>query len=387
LLKVCAVTLLTGTIFVMTEGTSHLNVAARRRTFAPRFSLNCQRELFPDEPPIMPQHRPENRQGLQLMLGGDVMLGRNVNEYLLRYGSDYPLGEVASLMRQADVTLVNLECAITSESGVWPGAAKAFYFGASPLAVEALTGAGVDAVNLANNHALDYGVQGLLDTLDTLHRHGIGVAGAGRNASEALAPVIIDCRGTRLGMAGFCDHQSDFAAQADRPGIAWLNLDDEPAALARWRAALATLRQAEVDWPILSLHWGPNMVHRPSDQFRRLAHAAIDMGWKILFGHSAHVFQGIELYRGCPIIYAAGDLVDDYYVDPVFRNDRQLLFQLDLTQRALRRIELHPVFIEDCRTQPADAQQAQHIVQWMSAMCGEMGTRVQQRAGRAWIEA
>jgi poly-gamma-glutamate synthesis protein (capsule biosynthesis protein) len=145
------------------------------------------------------------------------------------------------------------------------------------------------------------------------------------------------------------------------------------------------LQRAAVDWPILSLHWGPNMVFRPSLKFRRIAHAAIDMGWKILFGHSAHVFQGIEIYRGCPIMYAAGDLVDDYYVHPDFKNDHQLLFEMELTRDALQRIVLHPVFIEECRIQPATREQAKYIAAWMAELCDEMGTRVQQDGDKLWI--
>lgn len=127
---------------------------------------------------------------------------------------------------------------------------------------------------------------------------------------------------------------------------------------------------------------GANMEFRPSMQFRRLAHAAIGMGWKILFGHSAHVFQGIEIYRGCPIIYAAGDLVDDYHVGPEFKNDHQLLFEMELSRSALRHIYLHPVFIEDCRTLLAAEEQSDYIVTWMTAICKEIGARVQQDGER-----
>ena len=323
---------------------------------------------------------------LRVMFGGDVMLGRIVNQAILRYGPDYPLGPVAQLMRSPDLTIVNLECAITSSTAIWPGALKAFYFGAPPQAIDALTGAGIDMVSLANNHTLDFGVHSLRETLHHLRRHGIRYAGAGVDSAAASTPAIMDCGGIKFGMAAFCNHQADFAAQADRPGIAYLDFDDEFAAVAVLRRALEALRHAAVDWPILSLHWGPNMVFRPSIKFRRLAHAAINMGWKILFGHSAHVFQGIEIYRGCPIIYAAGDLVDDYYVDPEFRNDHQLLFEMELTRSALRRIFLHPVFIEDCRTQPANKEQSEYIVRWMTVICSEMGTRVQQDGEKIWIE-
>jgi poly-gamma-glutamate capsule biosynthesis protein CapA/YwtB (metallophosphatase superfamily) len=321
----------------------------------------------------------------RVLFGGDVMLGRLVKEAILHFGSDYPLGPIAGLMRQADLAIVNLECAITASAAIWPGAPKAFYFGAPPQAIDALLDAGVDMVSLANNHILDFGVKGLLDTLHHLRRHGIRHAGAGIDIAAASSPAIIDCHGMRFGMAAFCDHQADFAARQHSPGMAYLDLGDEAAAIAVWRQALEHLRRAAVDWPILSLHWGPNMVFRPSIPFRRLAHAAIDMGWKILFGHSAHVFQGVEIYRGCPILYAAGDLVDDYYVDPTFKNDHQLLFELEFSGNVLRHIDLHPVLIEDCRTRFAAKEQSECIVTWMAALCREMGTSVQHDGRKTWI--
>ena len=310
------------------------------------------------------------------MFGGDTMLGRIVKKYMLRYGSNYPLGPIAPLMRNADLTIVNLECAITSTVGLWPGEPKAFYFGAAPQAVHTLTDAGVDMVNLANNHMLDFDVEGLRQTLHYLKKHGIGFTGAGENLIEANTPAIIERQGVRFGMTAFCDHQEDFAAGEHRPGIAYINLDDEAGALASFRQALESPRMAGVDWPILSLHWGPNMVFRPSIKFRRLAHAAIDMGWKILFGHSAHVFQGIEIYHGCPILYAAGDLVDDYYVDPGFRNDHQLLIEIEFDRTAMRHIQLHPVFIEHCQARPATGEQLDYIVDQMTVLCRELGSEL-----------
>ncbi|MEW6354014.1 MAG: CapA family protein [Pseudomonadota bacterium] len=324
--------------------------------------------------------------GLRLMLGGDVMLGRIVAEFIKTRGAEYPLGPLSALLRGADVTLVNLECAITDSQQLWPGAPKAFYFGAPPQAAQSLAAAGIDLVSLANNHTLDFDVRGLLDTLEHLRAHGIAYAGAGADIDAARAPAVVERGGIRFGLVAYCDHQEDFAATAQRAGIAYLDLDDEAGALAELRAGYQRLRQAAVDWPILSLHWGSNWAQRPSDYFVRLARAAIDMGYGILFGHSAHLFQGVEIYRGRPIIYAAGDLVDDYYVDPDFRNDRQLLFELTLTRNQLQRIDLHPVFIEECRVQPAAGDDFEHIARRMTALCAELGTRVQRSGNRLWID-
>ena len=322
---------------------------------------------------------------VRLILGGDVMLGRIVARQIQHLGAQYPLGEIAAIMKQADLTLINLECAITSSQELWSGAPKAFYFGAPPEAVQALVGAGVDLVSLANNHTLDYGEGGLRETLSLLRTKGVVFTGAGANLDEAQSPGTIERKGIRFGMVAYCDHQEDFSAGEARPGISYLDLRDHERALDQIREGLNRLKKAGVNWPILSLHWGPNMVHSPSSQFVRFAHAAIDLGYGILFGHSAHVFHGIEIYKNRPIFYSVGDLVDDYYVDSEFKNDHQLLFDLELTRSEVRRIDLHPVFIEDCRTLPATGDQFEFIVDRITGLCAEMGTKVQREGKRAWI--
>jgi poly-gamma-glutamate synthesis protein (capsule biosynthesis protein) len=310
------------------------------------------------------------------------MLGRLVKDVILARGPLYPLGPVAGFMRGADLTVVNLECAITSRETVWEGASKAFYFGAPPSAVESLADAGVDLVSLANNHSLDFGRGGLLDTLDGLRAGGIAAAGAGRTLDDAEAPAVVERRGVGFGMAAFCDHQGDFAARADAPGIAFLDLLDERAARRRFQERLDRMRALGAEWPILSLHWGPNMVWRPSSRFVRLARAAIDMGYASVFGHSAHVFQGFELYKGRPIFYSVGDLVDDYAVDPDFENDRQLLFEVSLTGLAVREVALYPVVIDQCRTEWAAGAAFDRIAERASGLSAEMGTTLTRDGNR-----
>ena len=324
---------------------------------------------------------------MRVVFGGDVMIGRTVSAWIRRSGPQYPLRGVARQLRDADLAVVNLECAITNSLHHWKGAPKAFYFGAPAAAVTSLSDAGIDLVSLANNHILDYDVAGLADTLGQLRAHGIGHAGAGAHIGQALAPALVERGGTRFAMVAMCDHQADFAATLDRPGMAYIDFSDQAAALALIDKALAPVRQAGVDWPILSLHWGPNMAPEPSPLFRRIAHAAIEMGWKIVFGHSPHIFHGLELYRGCPILYAAGDLVDDYRVDPVLRNDHQLLFELDIAGGALRKVLLHPVVIADCQARPASGAQYDYIARRITALSDAMGTQVNRFQEQLWIDA
>lgn len=313
---------------------------------------------------------------IKVILGGDVMLGRMVKDIIASEGMNYPMEFIAPIMRQGDLTIINLECAITSHEQLWHGAQKAFYFGAPPAAADIIKNCGVDLVSLANNHILDFDYAGLLDTLHYLKLNHVKYTGAGRNANEAYQPACLVVKNTKFGMTAFCDHQADFAALENSPGMAHLAHNDENKVLEQLHSSLVQMQTEKVDWPILSLHWGPNMVLRPSTQFVRIAHAAIDMGYKIIFGHSAHVFHGIEIYKGYPIIYAAGDLVDDYYVDTEFKNDHQLLFEINIQDNVLHHIKLYPVFIANCQTKPADHEQFAFIQQRMKLLCKEFGTTV-----------
>jgi poly-gamma-glutamate synthesis protein (capsule biosynthesis protein) len=215
-----------------------------------------------------------------------------------------------------------------------------------------------------------------------LRERGIAVAGAGRNVEEALAPAVVDRAGIRFGMAAFCDHQGDFAAGPDLPGIAFLDLDDERSARKRFQESLDRMREFGVEWPILSQHWGPNMVWKPSLRFIRLAHAAIDMGYAALFGHSAHIFHGIEFYKGRPIFYSTGDLVDDYAVDPEFENNGQVLFEVALSGLAVRTVAVHPVVIDECRTEAATGSRFERIAARATRLCREMGTSLAREGNR-----
>lgn len=141
------------------------------------------------------------------------------------------------------------------------------------------------------------------------------------------------------------------------------------------------MQKAGIDWPILSLHWGSNWAQTPALYFMHLAHAAIDMGYALLYGYSAHIFQDIENYRGHPILYSAGDLVDDYFVDPAYHHNEQLLFELVMQESRLMEVRLHPVFIANCHTAPATGDAVEAIVQRAAGRYASLGIRVQLSQG------
>jgi poly-gamma-glutamate capsule biosynthesis protein CapA/YwtB (metallophosphatase superfamily) len=318
-----------------------------------------------------------------LALTGDVMLGRGVNETFRAAPPEEPWGDVLPLLLSADLRIINLECAITEHRRPWSRTRKVFHFRADPLAVEVLKVARVDACSLANNHTLDFEEQGLLDTLDHLEAAGIRYAGAGRNLEEAARPVLLE---NGVALVAFTDNEPPFAAGADKPGTNYLPVSLEPEVMRRVEEAVGDAREAGAKMVVFSNHWGPNMVERPREIFRRFARAVVDRGADVYYGHSAHVFQGVEIYRGKPILYDTGDFIDDYAVDPRLRNDRSFLFHVSMEDGDLRRLELHPVSLPYARVEHATGAEREAILGRMVGLSAEMGTALDRREDRLVLE-
>lgn len=283
---------------------------------------------------------------LELVLGGDVMLGRGVDAALAHHDPAWIWGDVGELIRAADLAHVNLECVIAARGAPFQPP-RVFYFRASPArAIAALRAAGIDSVTLANNHALDFGAEALLETLAHLERAGIAHAGAGGDRAAAAQPAWLSARDTRVAVLAYADHFPEYAATAAAAGTQLITVSRAPQHFAPIADAIAAARRQGADLVLFSIHWGPNLRTAPPPEFVAFARAVIDAGADIFHGHSAHVFQGIEIYRGRPILYDSGDLIDDYVVDPVVRNDLQLLFRLRYAGRVLQALELLPLKIE-----------------------------------------
>lgn len=316
---------------------------------------------------------------LRLLLGGDVMLGRLVAQVLASKGPDHPFAALSALTEGADLFFVNLECALSARHQRFSGADKAFYFRAEPDAVRVLTSAGVDLVSLANNHVLDADVEGLTDTLAILAQHGIACVGAGPNQAEAAAVRALDCRGLRLGVLAVCDHQEDFAASEKRAGIHYLDLRDGE---ARRRLVERVRSEApRFDHLIVSLHWLPNWVPSIPGSYRALAHDLIDAGARVLWGHSPHHILGTEWWPKGVALYSTGDLIDDYARDASFRNDRQLLYVIELGADGVEAVRAYPVVLGIGRAEPADAEAKLWIEDWLRAGCERLGSKLVVAAG------
>ncbi|MFB6303447.1 MAG: CapA family protein [Haloferacaceae archaeon] len=313
---------------------------------------------------------------VRLGLTGDVMLGRKVQERQRNRPPEAVWGNLLDGLRALDGLLVNLECALSTRGKRWTRTHRPFHFRADPSwAVPALDAAGVDCCALANNHILDFGAVALRDTLDALDGAGIERAGAGRDLDEALSPARFPVGGLDVAVVSFTDNTPEYAADADGPGTAHVEMDPavdptrDRVSEALWRA-----REGDPDLLVASLHWGPNMVVDPPPEFEAFGRWLVDRGVDLVHGHSAHVFQGIEVYDGAPIIYDAGDFVDDYAVDRDLRNDRSFLFEALVDADGVTELRLRPVEIRGCSVHAAAGETARWCRDRMRELSEPFGT-------------
>jgi poly-gamma-glutamate capsule biosynthesis protein CapA/YwtB (metallophosphatase superfamily) len=309
---------------------------------------------------------------LRLALLGDCMLGRLVNETLRDVPPEYPWGDTLPLLRGADWRLCNLECVLSDRGApVFP---KTFHFRSDARNIAVLRAARIDAVTLANNHVLDYGNDAMSEMLEILDRAGVVHSGAGKNFDEASLFATAAVRGTKLAMLAFTDNEPGWEAGAGRPGIFYAPI--EPAdPRARMVLEIVSRGKPASDFLIVSAHWGPNWGYAPPREHVEFARALIDAGADIVFGHSSHVFRGIEFYRGRAIVYGAGDFVDDYMVDEIERNDQGFVYVVEVEGGIQARLRLYPTVIGNCQACHAGGHEERAIAAKMRKLCGPFGTR------------
>jgi poly-gamma-glutamate capsule biosynthesis protein CapA/YwtB (metallophosphatase superfamily) len=313
-----------------------------------------------------------------IALLGDVMLGRAVAERLAEVPPEEVWApEVRELCRSCDLAICNLECCISAH-GEPTGRIrhKPFFFRGPPQAVQSLQAIGVGAAGLANNHALDYEAEALIETLELLGEAGIAVAGSGRGESDARLGAIVDAGGRRLGLVAVSDHPREFAADRHSPGIAY---GDLRRAIPDWLAEELARLDRECDQVVAFLHWGPNMTTEPARWQRRAAEQLHEAGADLVAGHSAHVFHGAGWGRRGPLLYDLGDALDDYAVDPRLRNDLGVLAIWRPGDPEVE-LELVGLALDYCRTRLAAGQDAQWIAQRLAQACEQLGTRVERIA-------
>lgn len=307
----------------------------------------------PEPQEVAASSKTDSGKVVNLTFAGDVIFSGKVQSLLEQEGYGYPYTYVQKRFKNDDLTVINLETPVTALSTA--GADKSFVFKSSPKALGPLKDAGVDVVNLANNHTLDQGIKGLLDTIKNLDKAGIAHVGAGKDASAAYAPVYVERKGIKIAIVGVSRvlPETNWAAGPDHPGAASAY---DPKAAAR---AVAEARK-NADVVVAIAHWGKERVDMPDENQKTLAHAMIDAGADLIIGGHAHVLQGFEQYKGKWIAYGTGNFI--FTKSATAKTWETGVFQAECSKNGDCSMKLVPYWAELGRPVPMQKADAQKLL-------------------------
>lgn len=350
---------------------------------------------------------------LTLFLAGDVMTGRGIDQ-ILPHPSEpelfedfvkdarhyvafaeqksgrisqpvapaYPWGEALDELARAApfARIVNLETSVTTSRTPEP---KGINYRMHPANLPCLIEAGIDGCVLANNHVLDFGVPGLVETLDVVQGAGIRTTGAGRDRDEAERPMIFEGEGSRLLVYGVGTESSGvprwWAATESTPGVAFLD-ESSPEDLDRLCRSIGDAKKPG-DLVVVSIHWGSNWGYVVTRSQRRIAHALIECGVDLVHGHSSHHPRPIEIHRERLVLYGCGDLLNDYegiegYEG--YRGELALLYlpSLERATGRLAGLRMVPMRIERMRLRRVSPTDARWLCRRLDEVSHDFGTRI-----------
>src|SRR6266480_4194242 len=345
---------------------------------------------------------------LRLFLCGDVMTGRGIDQalphpvdpvlyepYVRDAGEyvelaekahgpfqrpvtfDYIWGETLQELDRArvDLRIINLETAITSAETPWPD--KQIHYRMHPQNIACLRAARISGCALANNHVLDWGYEGLSETLLTLGAVQIAHAGAGNDAVEAAAPAVLDVPGKgRVLLFSFGSTTSgippDWRARSISPGT---NLLEDISETGATRIA-TEMRQVKrpSDLLVASIHWGGNWGYEIPREQIAFAHRLIEEGVAVVHGHSSHHVKAIEVFKGRLVLYGCCDFLTDYEGISgyeTFRGDLALMYLVDMDSQGgqLLSARLVPMNMQRFRLERTSASDAK----WLCNLLNELG--------------
>jgi len=362
---------------------------------------------------------------ITLFMCGDVMTGRGIDQVLPHAGDpiihepymksaigyvelaertngliqkpvsfSYIWGDALEELEQVapDVKIINLETSVTKNNHHWKG--KGVHYRMHPENIPCLSAAKIDYCSLANNHLLDWGYEGLTETLETLKKVNINYAGAGQNLQEAERPAVMEVKGKgRVIVFSFGLETSgipaSWAALKNKPGVNLLkNLSDKT--VWQIKEKVEEVKQGG-DIVVASIHWGSNWGYKIPPKQIEFAHKLIDdAGVDIIHGHSSHHVKGIEVYKEKPIIYGSGDFLNDYegisgYEN--FRDDLALMYFVSMASATGKLVQLQmiPIQIKLFKTNRASNADAQWLREILNKEGKKFGTRVEMNQNNTLI--
>jgi poly-gamma-glutamate capsule biosynthesis protein CapA/YwtB (metallophosphatase superfamily) len=276
------------------------------------------------------------KRAVTLIAVGDLMVGGSALPLLRRKGPDYPFDSTRSILKMADVAVANLEAPFTSRGIAFH---KKYTFCVPPAYASSLFKVGFDVCLLANNHILDYGPDGLFETVQILDSLDIKHCGAGKNLKDAGMGCIVEQSGWRFGFLAYSlTYPSEFWASQESFGTVYPGSDN-------LKERIRDLKK-KADIIVVSFHWGGELMRFPKTYQRMYAHNCVDYGADLVIGHHPHVLQGLEIYRNKLIAYSLGNFVFGSYTQNV---KESMLLKVWFDDRGIVLAEVIPIDVNNYR--------------------------------------
>lgn len=307
-------------------------------------------------------------QNITLAIMGDVLLDRGIGKMIETHGADYPWRHVSHILNKYDLALINLETSVGTRGNAM--ADKEYTFQSKPETLEGIVSGGIDGVSIANNHILDYGREGFIETLKNLEKMGIPYAGGGRKKQEALKPAIWEINGMQIGLLAF---------SRVIPDMSWYATDQRAGIASAYDYYLDSISETirktkkEVDFLIVSVHWGKELQKYPDKKDVDAAKQFIDSGADLIMGHHPHVLQGIEFYKNRPIVYSLGNFVFNARGK---ESNQTMIFNVEINKKGIVTANVIPIRIKGGQPMVAEGQEKEEIIGMLNKRSEEWNTRI-----------
>lgn len=313
---------------------------------------------------------------LSLCAVGDILLDRGVRTTLVQKGYNYPYEKVKSIIEDADIAIGNLECSLT-ERGTPVFKNRKIIFKGDVENGQALKKAGFDILNLANNHTMDYGCEGLESTIKILNDLNIHTPGAGFNSEEARKPAFVEKKNHIIGFLCYTVFPPEgYISFVDRPDAARIDYNTIAKEVCETKK--------RCDFLVVSFHWGNEFEFFPRDTQKKLAHTAVDSGGDLVIGHHPHVLQGVEKYKNRLIFYSLGNFVFDRQIQG--GSDETVILDLRIENKRWKEARIIPVKIVNCQPRIAGGGDAEYILNRLKLYSKGMNTDIIMENGIGYIK-
>jgi poly-gamma-glutamate synthesis protein (capsule biosynthesis protein) len=318
---------------------------------------------------------------------------------------DVQMGKIAPYLRASSIAFCNCEWPLTDRGTPFPGKAGRVVRSAPGL-VRTYTISGFDVVSLANNHVMNFGPEGMVQTIEILDKAGIAHCGGGADLESAHRPAIVERNGKRYAFLSYTSvFTPGFEAGIDRPGMAVVKIDanyripkrlhevpgmpfdtdTRPNQQHADRVADDIRRaKSQSDAVIVSWHWGVSMLYQHLIPYQKtLGRLAVDAGANLVVGHHPHTIQGIELYKGKPIAYSLGHCGFD--MESSSSTEDSILLEVALTRNGLGEASVVPLANAVVQPKIAEGDEARLTLDWVERLSRPLGTLIEGRQARAKV--